>query len=685
VVAGVTVARYLLGVVSLVLVWSSIAVAAVALRRRLLSHWTGPPARLAEAVLGLALLIVMLELLGTLGLFRLGPIVAASVLVGLGGVRLAPPRVSQPSGLRGGVATSIALSASAALIASWAGPTLSSYEFGIRGFDSLWYHLPWAASFAQTGHITGLRFTDVEYLTAFYPASAELVHGLGIVLLGRDTLSPAINLIWLGLLLLAAYCVGRPRGLGHATLLGAAIVMATPALTLSQGGSAANDVAGVFFLLAAVALILNADERPAALALGGVAAGLAIATKLSLLGPVLALTLGALAITPPGRRRVAASRWLAPLILIGGFWYLRNLIAVGNPLPWVDIPGLATPAPALQQHTAFSVAHYATDTHIWTSIFGPGLRSGFGNWWPALLLAALIGPLLCLGRGAGRSVRILGLVALASLLAYLLTPESAAGPAGDPTGFAFNLRYAAPGLTLCLTLLPLAPVLSGSERARQATVAVLALLLVATLASGQLWPSRQLLGAIAVGVAVLAAGAVVARRGPPVGRIAGAAVLLALVLAGAAGGYAWQRRYLHGRYAFQPGVSFLSHVWARFRDIHHARVGIVGTFGGFFSYPLFGLDDSNRVQYVGLRGPHGSFTAITSCPRWRAAVNAGRLQYVVTTPARDPWQPKRLTLSPESAWTASDPAAHLLYSRRANGQRVAVYELSGQLNPGGCG
>ena len=54
---------------------------------------------------------------------------------------------------------------------------------------------------------------------------------------------------------------------------------------------------------------------------------------------------------------------------------------------------------------------------------------------------------------------MLGLVALASLAAYLITPETAAGPSGHPTGFAFNLRYAAPALVLSLTVLPLAPAL----------------------------------------------------------------------------------------------------------------------------------------------------------------------------------------------------------------------------------
>jgi hypothetical protein len=181
--------------------------------------------------------------------------------------------------------------------------------------------------------------------------------------------------------------------------------------------------------------------------------------------------------------------------------------------------------------------------------------------------------------------------------------------------------------------------------------------------------------------------AVTARRGAREGGrdrlvpVVAAAILL-VVLAVVA--YPWQRHYLRGRYAFQPGVSALAHVWAFFRNVHRTRVAVVGTFGGFFSYPLFGIDDSNRVQYVGVRGPHGSFSAIRSCRQWRAALNAGHYRYVVTTPSRDPWRPKPLRPSPEGKWTAADPATHVVYTRRATGQRITVYELSGPLNPTAC-
>ncbi len=682
-----SVGRYALGAACLVVVLASLALAAVNVRRRWLEDWGGAPARLSEIVIALATLIAILELLGTVGWFELAPIVAACAVAGAASVLLTSDarRASRPPRRAAGLAAAgIAVAVTAAVAAEWTGPTLQAYDVGIRTFDSVWYHLPWAASFAQTGHIAPLRFTDIEYLTSFYPATAEMLHGLGIVLFGHDTLSPALNLIWAMLVLFAAWCVGRARGAGAAATGGAAIVLATPMMNSSQAGSAANDIVGMFFLLAAVALVLGGDGRTPALVLAAVATGLAIGTKLSLVAPALALAVGVVAIAPRGRRRTTASIWLAALLLAGGYWYARNLIAVGNPLPWTTLGVLPTPAAPLQRHTGFAVAHYLTNSIAWKDFFEPGLAAGLARWWTVILAFAVIGPVLCLLPGAGSTVRMLGLVALVSLAAYLITPETAAGPAGDPAGFAFNLRYAAPALALCFAVLPLAPAFDGPGR-QSALVVALAVVLIATVTKGSLWPHRHVLGIVLVAAAISAAGlALMAMSGRPQARLLVGSVAALLLLAGAAAGFGWQRHYLRGRYQFNPGVSYLSHVWDYFRAVHHARVGVVGTFGGFFSYPLWGLDASNHVQYVGARGPHGSFTAIATCKQWREALNNGHYRYVVTTPARDPWHPKRLAPSPESGWTGSDPAAKLVLGRRAKGQPIAVYRIRGRMHPAAC-
>ena len=490
-----------------------------------------------------------------------------------------------------------------------------------------------------------------------------------------------------------SFCSRRTASGAHAaTTIGAALAMGTTMMDYSQAGAAANDVVAVFFLLTAVALLSTDAERPAARVLAAIAAGLAVGTKLTVLAPVFALTVGVIAVAPRGRRIPTAGLWLGPLILAGGFWYARNLIAVGNPLPWTSFAGiLPTPAPPLQQHTGYSVAHYLTSSHFWSAFAQPALAAGLGRWWWAVLGIAIIGPLLCLAPGQLRNsdylrvssqtiVRMLGAVALFSLAAYLITPETAAGPNGDPTGFAFNLRYLAPALTLSLAVAPLAPALAG-PRARIATVAVLVGLLAGTVAEPRLWPSAHAGGAIVIGVVALAALGlfVLGRRSRATIAIA-IGVAVAVVIAG----YPLQRQYLRGRYAYQPNVSYLARAWALFRTVHNERVGVVGTFGGFFAYPFYGLDVSNRVNYVAQRGPHGSFTPIATCARWRAQVNSDHLKYLITTPARDPWHPTVLTSSPETRWTATDAAATPVFAERAFGQSIVVFRLRGPLDPARC-
>jgi hypothetical protein len=690
-------ARYALGIVSLLLISGSVLLGAAGLRRRYFDGWSGAFACLAQALIAVAMLIGILELLGAVGLFRLVPIVVVCVAVG-GGIAIRTRRdgtlharadASAPPGI---VAT-IAVLAVATVAAEWASPTLQAYHLGSHTFDSLWYHLPWAAGFAQTGHITQLHY-DLEFLLAFYPATGELLHGLGIVLFGHDTVSPALNLLWMGLSLLAAWCVGLPSRVGASSVWAVAIVLATPMLYFSQPGSADVDILGVFFLLGAAALLVAAeDRRPrdqrAAFVLAAISAGLAISVKLTFVVPVVALSLGVVALAPSAARARRAGLWVGPLVAGGGFWYLRNLIAVGNPLPWSGFGILPTPSPPLEQSATFSVAHYLTSSRFWDRYFVPGISSQLGRWWYVLVAVAVLGPLLCLLPGAGRTVRMLALVALCALIAYLLTPNGAAGPEGHPIAFAFNLRFALPALALGFAVTPLAPVLRRRPAVRGALLAVLVVVFAATVDQANLWPHQHYRAAVGFGVVVLALGMLVvsARRvlwRGRAGRIVLAAGAVILLGAGAAAGYPWQQRYLRGRYGPKPKTSNLARVWDYFRGIRHTRIGLVGTYGEFFSYPMMGNDDSNRVQYIARYGPHGAFTLIKTCREFRRAVSAGRFRYLVTTPTRNFWDPHRLFYSPEGSWTISDPGAHLMFSYLAAGRRVSLFELSGQLHPAAC-
>jgi hypothetical protein len=573
-------------------------------------------------------------------------------------------------------------------------PTFLSLDRGIYGGDSLWYHLPFAAEFARTGSITALHFTDPLYLDWFYPQNSELVHATGITLFGNDFLSPLINLGWLGLALLAAWCIGRPWKAGAISLTAVAIVLAADLMFSRQPGNANNDIVGLALLLAAIAiLVTDRERRTQALIVAGLAAGLALGTKLTLLIPVVALTIGVIAIAAKGTRKAATAAWGIPLLAGGGFWYARNLIVAGNPLPWQKLGPLPR-SEALEGRDPFTIVHYATDTSVWRHYFFPGLDERLGDLWPLILALAALGVILALWRG-GRLERMLALVALVTAVAYVLTPLSASGPEGAPLGFRLNLRYLAPALAIGLVLLA-APAARWPKREQASAAGILGLLVVvllvgqsplAALDDGYL--PQALLVAAAAG-AVVAAALLLGRGTSPLVLAGAGAVLLALVV-----GLGWfeQRDYTDQRYALDaphyprppehPGTELsrglgAAYQWAR--GERDQKIGLGGTTGAFFQYGLYGPDSSNDVRYVGKRGPRGSFDEIATCPEWRTAVNEGGYRFLVTSPGYDQDQPDKPLPAPFTEWTASDPAAQPVLQESL----VNVFRIDGPLDPAAC-
>jgi hypothetical protein len=478
-------------------------------------------------------------------------------------------------------------------------------------------------------------------------------------------------------------------------MLGAALVVATPMLAGSNAGTADNDLIGVFFVLAAVAVWMRtADSRTggrracrSGTVVAAVAGGLALSVKLNLLGPVAALAVVAIAFAPGGRRRSATGWWVGGLVLAGGYWYARNLVALGNPVPWFSFGLLPTPRPPPQQHrNNYSLADYATYPGILRHWLIPALRLNLGPWWPALIAVAVVGPLLCLFSRRDRVIQAAALIALASLVAYVFTPLTACGPWGHPYCMRLNVRYGASALTLALVVTPLA-LLFRSRLGRLAAAAGLGTLFVGTVTLHHPWRARYDLGAI-VAVLLVLVPAVIAilRPGPllPVSRRYVRATIttlaLSLVLAGVALGYSGTQSYLEHRYTARHGPSGIYTVWRWARGLHHARIALEGTLGWFFGYPLWGLDDSNRVAYMGRRGQDGSFRPITSCRAWRTALKRGDYRYVVTTSNRI-FFTTELAPSPEAAWTRSDPAAKLVLSPN---RAIHVFRLTGPLSPGRC-
>ncbi len=727
-------ADYAIGVLALCAIAISLGLAAVRLRARLLPGWEGAPARLVEAVLGLSVLTVLLQLLGALGLFDPIAIVVASVAIGaLAALRIPPaagggddPAAHRPPAPAIPTAQLvIALGIVAFVVAHWATGLQDVWARGMLTFDTLWYHGPFAARIAETGSAWSLQFTDPLYLNWFYPQNSELLHAAGIALFDRDIVSPFVNFGWLGVAVLAGWCIGRPYGVAPLSLAAVALVLVIGPMVPREAGTPANDVAPVALLLAAGAVLVNggaaawAASRAArtlhsggtplrgvlpmqAVFVAGLAMGLALGTKLTIAGGVAAMTAGVPLLLPRGHRRRALGIFVGGVAVTAAFWFIRNLIHSGNPLPWlgelgpIDLPG---PDRGLEGRDNFTVAHYIfenPDRDVWSTYFYRPITNLLGPLWFAMLGLAAAGATLAIARPRLPAARLLGLVTVVAAIFYLFTPLSAAGPEGQPLAFGINLRYLAPALALGLALLPLEPRLTAERFRLPLLLGGAAALVITSLYSDSayIWeepfasiPVAALIGVLAVGVPVGLA--LLARRGAALA--AGVGVLLALVVA--AVGWERQGDYLDARYTRSEDLRFQLDDVARWaKPIGGERIGVAGLSGAYNQYILYGDELSNYVQVIGRELDAGDFRALGSgpgsdagtCPQFFEAINDGGYDYVVTTPELDLNDPATAKVSPEGGWLRGGAEAVRGAEQVLRSGRVTVFRITGELRAADC-
>jgi hypothetical protein len=682
---------YVVGCLATIGIVSALALGGYWLRRWIVPEFSGALARLGDATLAVALLLVSLELLGTLSILKRGWIVLVCIAVGLAAawlgrrraprdaVEIAAPRVET-------LAFLIALGVASFTVAEWTFPSQLSLDWGMFGGDTTWYHMPFAARMAQEASTVHLHFTDPLRLAAwFYPQSSELVHAAGIVVFKTDWLSPLINLIWLAIALLAAWCVGRPYKVGPATLVAGAIVLDAGVMIETQPGEGRNDIMGLAFLIAFAAFLINGHQRraPASgavqdtperdaplldkgpLVLAGVAAGLAASVKFTFLVPVVAIGLGVIVFSGRGRR--ATTAWVLGLsaFAVGAYWYLRAMVKTGgNPIPTFSFGPLHLPKPEqmpLDPRPRFAVAHYLGDPTIYRRWFFPQLDNAFGPLWPLILIVAVAAAVFIAVRSRNRILRVVAVAALLTAVVYLFTPLTAAGQEGSPTGFFTNTRYLVPGLVLAMILLPVARPLRAPDARAWQTLLFLVMVYAFTVLTTPRWYPGYIVGTVFLTLALVwAPSALSMARGRRivsrayVAAAAGGVLLLAVLLGRAQEVQYYDQHYTRTLPFLQDGGPRKAYAFARNR--HGARIGIAGSGEIFFGqYGFYGANLDNYVQYIGVKGAKGAYRLATSCRQFRRLINEGEYdflivsQYTQDSPEAEYWYPIY-------AWLKTDPA-----------------------------
>jgi len=713
-------ASYIAGTLQITAIIGAVWYGSWWLRRWIVPEFSGALARLAELTIGFALLILSLQLVGSVGLLKEAWITVACVLIPLGVAGLswkfAPRDVEQIAAPAVPTwAFVVAVAVASWCVAEWTFPTQLSLDQGMFGGDTTWYHMPAAARFIQDSSINPLHYTDALRLAVwFYPQSSELMHGALMGVMGSDWLSPVFNMLPLGVALLACWCVGRPYAVGPATLVAGAILLSAGVMIETQPGEGRNDIVCFAFLIAFVAFLINGHQRRAPkygaveekpdpdaplldkgpLIMAGIAAGIAISIKVSMLAPVGVILLGMILVSGKGRRLTTALCLGISMFVVGGYWYVRAMIYTGgNPVPAVGWGPLRLPQPdqmPLDPRPRFSVAHYITDPGIYRWWFFPRLDDAFGVLFPLILVMLAAAAVWLVIKSRNKIVRVISAAALITAFVYVFTPLTAAGQEFQPRGFFTNTRYLLPGLLLAAVVLPLIRQLREPEgRAKKVLIFLTAVYAITVLTSPRWYPGF-LPGAIFLTLAIVWAPVGLswlkdngrASRGMIIGAVAAIAVIAAIWGRGEEVGYA-EKHYTRTTLFLQEGGP--QDAFAYTRDLKNKRIALAGSGEIFFGqYGFYGVDRSNHVQYIGEEGPNGTYRLIDNCPEFIEKINEGNYDLIVTSDYTQD-SPDADYRYPVRAWIANDPAVkEVVAEPDITPQADYVYKINGKLDPALC-
>lgn len=403
------------------------------------------------------------------------------------------------------------------------------------GDDGLNYHLPAIAGWV----VDGAPGTQTDYFddlpTGSYPITNEVLLSWSVGLsrgLVPITVWPVITLallaagIWRGLRLLE---VGR-----GVSALAAAMLITSPIVVLQVPGPN-TDLPAAAWLAVCVALCAGARARPALLAPALLAAALAVGTKTTPAAPALCALIVAGIAVRPSLRGLAWPLALAAVVgtIVGGTWFVRNLIEHGSPLWPLVASSFGDPLPfVLRQIDGRLIADLGSIPPR-----ADGYARALGGA-VVVLAAALLAPLA----RPRREVVLATSVAVLCVLVWASAPYTGY-PRGEEYDFSATnaVRYLLPSLAAAVLAVALVARRSGSVRLGAAIavlVAAVAWNVERDIALGfPFLPSAVLLGAgaLAGGVAGLAVRRLPSVPAAPV--VAAAAVVLSALLALPAAGY----------------------------------------------------------------------------------------------------------------------------------------------------
>lgn len=483
-------AAYLLGYVACALAVAVRASGHVAGDDRLVRAFVGTLLFVMQGI-GVPLVLTMAGLLGPTPMLVAHIVISAAVLAFV--PRTSPADAGDPS-----TEGRWSLGIGAALIAMAITPTVRAMRS--LHYESRHYHIGNLAAWLDERTLWLLPFQNPGLFTATHPGNGEMFALWLALPTHGDHMIYLMNIAFGLLAILSCAMLARDLGgsAGAGALAGLTLV-ASPIVLRTQVHSIATDMVATSLLVGAAVALIRAWKQPGIAwpLLGGVAVGMALGSKYTVLVPAVAVLAWAVVALRRGRRYLLL---IPGLLLFAGPWLVRNAIETGNPvfpldlrLGPVELAGGQSPIEVLDTTMADHVLH--------------GRAGPLGQWvnlsWvlygPVMILAAggIAAALMRKPRSKDRTA-VAGL-AIVCAITYLITPYTGGGSQGLEHVIGSNLRYALPALMLGTVLA------STSMRRRTLVVLIAASFVHAVYYLIQGHPARPDLNVTVLPLAVAAA------------------------------------------------------------------------------------------------------------------------------------------------------------------------------------
>ncbi len=358
------------------------------------------------------------------------------------------------SGARAGVGAMLGTAA------AWAAWTLS---YPVVGENAVVYHLPEIVGWLHNGRPGSIQLVMHEFPVGNYPLTHEVLTAWAMGISRSFVPAALAPLASVGLLLFSGWAGLRSLQVstGPASLALAA-VCGVPIIVIAMSAAAGTEIPAVAWLVCAAALCASSARRPGLLAPAVVAVGLGVGTKTTV-APLAAVVLSVALVHRRDALRsvsVALGLAVAAAAVVGGTWYVRNLVTHGSPFwPFVAAPW-GDPRPALLEAASASfLDHPRATVSGREDHYLRGLAGGL-----ILLVGAFLAALLDRGRA------VLG-AAVATGLASLAWANAPFTGIDDPDFSLATDRYLLPAIVAATGTVALAA--RTGARARKLAIGVL--------------------------------------------------------------------------------------------------------------------------------------------------------------------------------------------------------------------